>query len=98
MSKRAEELALQMYPVFMWYDNNLYCNVDANLEQRVAYRQGYEQAEKDLALSIDDIEKIHTFLYAIKNNKQGAFTFTRLSDEQYKEVLRRFNAIKEDMK
>lgn len=33
---------------------------------------------------------------AIKNNKQGAFTFTRLSDEQYKEVLRRFNAIKEE--
>lgn len=58
--------------------------------------EGYEQAKEDLALSIDDIEKIHTFLYAIKNNKQGAFTFTRLSDEQYKEVLRRFNAIKEE--
>lgn len=52
MSKRAEELALQMYPVFMWYDNNLYCNVDANLEQRVAYRQGYEQAEKDIKEAI----------------------------------------------
>lgn len=59
---------------------------------------GYEQAEKDLSLTIEDIEKIHTFLYAIKNNKQGAFTFTRLSDEQYKEVLRRFNAIKEEKK
>lgn len=52
MSKRSEELALQMYPVFMWYDNNLYCNVDANREQRVAYRQGYEQAEKDIKESI----------------------------------------------
>lgn len=64
----------------------------------IAYRAGYEQAEEDHALSIDDIEKIHTFLYAIKNNKQGAFTFTRLSDEQYKEVLRRFKAVKEDRK
>ena len=59
---------------------------------------GYEQAEKDLSLTIEDIELLHTFLYAVKNNKQGMFTFTRLSDEQYKEVLRRFKAIKEEKK
>jgi hypothetical protein len=53
------------------------------------------QAEKDLSLTIEDIENIHTFLYAIKNNKHGAFTFTRLSDEQYEEVLRRFNKAKD---
>ncbi len=62
----------------------------------ISYRAGYEQAEKDLSLTIEDIELLHTFLYAIKNNKHGAFTFTRLSDEQYKEVLRRFKAIKEE--
>lgn len=49
-------------------------------------------------IDIEDIEKIHTFLYAVKNNKNGVFTFTRLSDEQYKEVLRRFKAIKEEKK
>lgn len=59
---------------------------------------GYEQAKKDLSLTIEDIELLHTFLYAVKNNKQGMFTFTRLSDEQYKEVLRRFKAIKEEKK
>ena len=54
-----------------------------------------EYIRSDLAtLTIDDIEAIHTFLYAIKNNKTGAFTFTRLKPEQYEEVLRRFNAIK----
>lgn len=58
------------------------------------YGKGYQQAEKDLALSIDDIEKIHVFLYAVKNNKQGVFTFTRLSDEQYEEVLKRFKNLK----
>jgi len=42
-------------------------------------------------LTLQDIERIHTFLYAIKNHKQGTFTFTRLSDEQYQEVLDRFN-------
>ena len=45
-------------------------------------------------LTIKDLELLHTFLYAVKNNKQGAFTFTRLSDEQYEEVLRRFREVK----
>ena len=49
-------------------------------------------------ITIDDLEVIHTFLYAVKNNKTGCFTFTRLSDEQYKEVLRRFNQWKEERK
>lgn len=55
---------------------------------------GYEQAEKDLALTIKDLELLHVFLYAVKNNKQGVFTFTRLSDEQYQEVLKRFKEAK----
>lgn len=58
------------------------------------YNDGYEQAEKDLALTIQDLERLHTFLYAVKNNKHGAFTFTRLSDEQYTEVLKRFKEAK----
>lgn len=41
-------------------------------------------------LTIKDLELLHVFLYAVKNNKQGVFTFTRLSDEQYEEVLKRF--------
>lgn len=48
----------------------------------------------DTHLTIKDIELLHTFLYAVKNNKQGIFTFTRLSDEQYEEVLRRFKEAK----
>ena len=62
------------------------------------YQQGYKQAEKDLALTVEDMERIHTFLYAIKNNKQGCFTFTRLSNEQYEEAIRRFNEYKEGKK
>ena len=46
-------------------------------------------------LTVSDIERIHAFLYAVKNNKQGAFTFQRLKDEQYQEVLDRFNEVKE---
>lgn len=45
-------------------------------------------------LTIKDLELLHVFLYAVKNNKQGVFTFTRLSDEQYQEVLKRFKEAK----
>lgn len=58
---------------------------------RAACAIGYMRAEKDLALTLKDLELLHTFLCAVKNNKQGCFTFTRLSDEQYQEVIRRFN-------
>lgn len=97
MSKKAEKRALEAYPVKMvngpiGYEKSVF---DFNALCRYIFQEGYEQAEKDLSLTIEDIEKIHTFLYAIKNNKHGVFTFTRLSDEQYKEVLRRFKAIKE---
>ena len=60
----------------------------------VGYNAGYKQAKKDNELTIKDLELLHTFLYAVKNNKQGVFTFTRLSDEQYNEVLRRFKEAK----
>lgn len=97
MSKKAEEAALKAYPYNRAYtDNDV--EYDGNFCNRLPYIEGYEQAEKDLSLTIDDIEEIHILLYAIKNNKQGVFTFTRLSDEQYKKVLRRFKAIKEEKK
>jgi len=85
---KAEERALKLYP----YENGVKGLICENSRQ--LFIQGYEQAEKDLTLTIKDLELLHTFLYAVKNNKQGAFTFTRLSDEQYQEVLRRFNEIR----
>lgn len=63
-----------------------------------AFQKGVQEGrrlEREDALTIADIEQLHTFLYAVKNNKHGAFTFTRLSDEQYEEDLRRFNNAKE---
>lgn len=86
MSKRSEEV----YPRMKGSDMTTF-SLNKKNEFR---REGYEQAEKDLALTIEDIELLHTFLYAIKNNKHGCFTFTRLSDEQYEEVLRRFRETK----
>ena len=87
MSK-AEERAWEAYP----YDSGVKGLICENSRQ--LFIQGYEQAEKDLALTIQDLELLHTFIYAVKNNKHGAFTFTRLSDEQYAEVLKRFKEAK----
>ena len=88
---RVEEKGLEAYPQ-VWNEEEDY---DVNLEGRIGFIDGYKSAEKDLALTIKDMERIHTFLYAIKNNKQGQFTFTRLTDEQYEEAIRRFNEYRE---
>ncbi len=103
---RAEEAALEKFPVDMTripYQDLIEAfggkeYIDFNSMPRGYFQLGYEQALKDLALSIDDIKKIHMFLYSVKNNKQGAFTFTCLSDEQYKEVLQRFINIKNEQR
>ena len=94
MSKRSEEAAQKAYPELLSGSIFGPLPVDLNKASREKYQEGYEQAEKDLALTIEDIELLHTFLYAIKNNKHGCFTFTRLSNEQYEEVLRRFREMK----
>jgi len=86
---KARQKALEMFPV-LFGERMGYDKTNLQQERRNAYEKGYHQAEKDLAMTIEDIEKIHTFLYAVKNNKQGVFTFTRLSGAQYQEVLKRY--------
>ena len=96
MEDKASKRALEAYPVKEeWVGNQYGGTEDVNKLSREKYTEGYHQAEKDLALTIEDVKKIHAFLYAVKNNKQGVFTFTRLSDEQYQEVLNQFNKKKE---
>lgn len=69
-------------------------NYDIHFEPSVGFDIGsavvYHNDKVVDELTIKDLELLHTFLYAVKNNKRGAFTFTRLSDEQYNEVLRRY--------
>ena len=79
------------------YSENILAN-NEDLQDAIedAFKEGAEWMAKQGGLTISDIEKLHTFLYAVKNNKQGAFTFTRLSNEQYEEVLQRFNNAKKE--
>ena len=79
------------------YSENILAN-NEDLQDAIedAFKEGAEWMAGQVGLTISDIEKLHTFLCAVKNNKQGAFTFTRLSNEQYEEVLRRFNNAKKE--
>lgn len=51
--------------------------------------------DKKAKLTIEDIQRIDIFLCGIRANKHGAFTFSKLSDEQYAEVLKRFKEAKQ---
>lgn len=59
---------------------------------KVAYLQGYEQAEKDLALTWKDVENI-VHIYEIAKDVVGDF-----DKELYEEVLTRFKKYKEAKK
>lgn len=52
-------------------------------------------SSKISALTVEDLEMLHFFIYCVKNNKHGVVTFTKLSDEQYEEVIRRYDSAKQ---
>ena len=83
-TSRAEEAARKAYP----YDGGTKGWICKS--SRPIFIKGYEAAEKDLALTIEDIERIDIMLCGTRANKHGAFTFSKLSDEQYAEVLKRY--------
>lgn len=47
MSKLAEQKALEAYPINKLYDEQCMMNEDINLEYRIGYEEGYDQAMKD---------------------------------------------------
>ena len=75
---RAEERALEKYPL----ENNS-CDVDSIIAARINFVDGYNQAEKDLELTIDDIMKLDALLIKSWNETKG--------NPDYKAVLNKFN-------
>lgn len=100
MSKRAEEKALEAYPVKMTplvYQDLIdqfggKTEIDVNTYPRCLFQEGYELAEKDLALTWEDIEKIvdihRDVLYDNPKRIMGA-------KENYEDTLRKFNEWRE---
>ena len=82
---RAEEAALKAYPVKEeWVGNQYGALGDVNKDVRAKYQEGYEQAEKDLALTWEDIDKIIQLWLSVWDEMDGT------KQELYEEVLRRF--------
>ena len=88
MSK-AEEWALKVYPKeseFLSDENGNLISSDDNFWVREAFRYGYEQAERNLALTWEDIKVICDIEIAMYPHGIEMY-----SKEYYQEVLRRFN-------
>ena len=82
MSK-AEERALEAYPVLMCYNDFQMVEEDVNKPLREIYQEGYHQAEKDNELTIADIKTIDKLL----NQRVDC-------NNPYQEVLKRFKTEK----
>ena len=82
---RAKEKSLEKYPYKEGYDVELPypSTYDENKDQREAFIEGYHQAEKDLALTWEDMRDIYDLAYNLRfpHKKQKEF---------FEEVLKRF--------
>ena len=92
MSKRAEEAASKAYPLDK---PHLICKDCQRILQEV-YQEGYEQAEKDLSLTWEEIKRIHE----IANDVWDEYVDDSLAElelepmkeqEYYEKILNRFN-------
>ena len=101
MSKRAEAAALKAYPVKMFTLHNqdlieLFrkTEIENNEYPRSLFQEGYEQAEKDFALTWEDMAKIDAII--ISTNNEFATDVSKKISRQtfYEEVLKRFNELK----
>lgn len=91
MSKRAEQRALETYPIKEEWIGNQYGSFgDVNAEKRNIYAEGYKQAEEDLALTCEDIKLINNILFDLYF--EGWKTDSEeQSQARYQEALCRFN-------
>ena len=87
MSK-AEERALEVFPLEI--DGDSRGSYDSNVVKRIVYQQGYEQAEKDMELTVDDICEI----MEIREDVLEMDSYENL----YEEILKRYKERKDGCK
>ena len=99
MSK-AEERALEKYPQKIEWVGNQWDGApfDVNSESRVAYKQGYNQAEKDLELGWEDIKIILDIeidiLCECNSQEELVIETYPKGEDYYGEILKRFKDLK----
>ena len=98
MSK-AEERALEAYPIAMSEYSDSCREYDSNESERLTFIEGYHQAEKDLELSWQDVREIHIILAEIDVDIELCKTdITAETLGYYQEVLNVFKERKENDK
>lgn len=100
---RAEQRSLEKYPVNMAplnYQDLIEqfggkTEIDVNTYPRHLFQEGFEQAEKDLALTWQDMAKIDAIILDVNN--EFAVDYSKEINRQkfYEEVLRRFKETKD---
>lgn len=83
---RAEERALEVYPKSEKYTISQRLIIN---DLRDGFIQGYEQAEKDFALTWEDMKEIQRLLDVVWSEQD--ITAPIDEDTIYKEALKRFN-------
>lgn len=85
MSKQAEEAALKAYPDYPTMDGGYV----TQRKQRKVFIQGYEAAEKDLALTWEDMRKIIRIYEEMMGDPEA---HPEWMEEQpfYEEILKRY--------
>lgn len=89
MSKRAIEKAYAAYPLDTINRDDIRFNAN-----RVGYQQGYEQAEKDFALTWEDIAMIDAIILDTNNEIAIDSSKKIIGQTFYEEILKRFNELK----
>jgi len=89
MSKMSDTMARLAFP------DNVVEGVDFNLMPRNCFRAGYEQAEKDLALTWEDVQLLDTFVLELVREEGKRWGG---GEKFYTEVLTRFKQFKEAKK
>ena len=97
MSK-ADEKSLIAYPKKIEWVGNQWNGApfDVNSESRVAYKQGYHQAEKDLELTWEDMRELYIIFAEVDTEIELCKTDIKSETlGYYQEVLKRFKEKKE---
>lgn len=92
---RAEEAANKAYPpkrtILGLYSTGGLMAKDFSEEKRLGFIEGYEQAERDLALTWQDIRTINRIISELEDEGSYNLHFDILEKQFYEEVLKRFN-------
>lgn len=84
---KAEEAALEAYPHYTAE------NLDDVIKARRFFAKGYEQAEKELELTWEDVQLLDFYAMECQVEESKGRKF-KSSQEFFEEVLRRFNKAK----